>query len=514
MNRILGVGGLIAIAFGAAAAYGGGELTAFSWINWIGGGGALAVATVMSLTRLRGAGVPAFRGTLLRGVARIVLALIAAVGLERVAAASGVQFDWTFERRYELSEATTNALQSMCGELEADLFYERFDPRVRSSRQLLRTLASDGCLSFRERRLDEHPEEEDRYGIASSNTIVLRRNAPGQPERYELAERPSEGTVYEALFRLRDRHDTRILVARGAGEGDLELSSPTGYSGLAAALQTEGYEVHQFVSAATDAIPEDTDLLLWIAPERPLRSEALDALRGYLSRGGRLVAFLEPGHESGLETVLAEWGIEASAGVVVDPASGPVSGDAPGVNPLVYSYARRHPVARGLGAGRMTFFRGSCAFRLRKPEIEDKLNGIAFTSPRAWVSDDLGILDRRAEPEKPDDARESYFPLTATGAYTRDGASTRIAAFCDSELATNQNLRTLFNLDLVLNAIHWAAENEPDISLRAKVISVGAGEQFPIPVQNTLTMFQSLGLVIPELLLLVAATLWLRQRAS
>ena len=513
MNRILGVGGLIAIAFGAAAAYGGGELTPFSWINWIGGGVALAAAAVMSLTQLRGAGVPAFRGTLVRGVGRILLALFAAIGLERVAAASGVQFDWTFERRYELSEATTNALQSMCGELEADLFYDRFDPRIRSSRQLLRTLAKDGCLSFRERRLDEHPDEEDRFGIASSNTIVLRRNVPGQAERFELAERPSEGTVYEALFRLRDRHDTRILVARGAGEGNLELFSPTGYSGLAAALDTEGYEVHQFVSAAADAIPDDTDLLLWIAPERPLRPEALDALRAYLERGGRLVAFLEPGGASGLETVLAEWGLEAS-GIVVDPASGPVAGDAPGVNPLVYSYARTHPVARGLGSGRMTFFRGSCAFRLRKPQIEDKLNGIAFTSPRAWLSDDPGILDRRATPERPDGAREDYYPLTAAGAYTRNGATTRIVAFCDSELATNQNLRTLFNLDLVLNAVHWAAENEPDIALRAKVISVAAGEQFPIPVQNTLTMFQSLGLVIPEILLLIAATLWLRQRAS
>ena len=56
-------------------------------------------------------------------------------------------------------------------------------------------------------------------------------------------------------------------------------------------------------------------------------------------------------------------------------------------------------------------------------------------------------------------------------------------------------------------------EREPDIVLRPKV-GVSGSEQFPIPVQNTLTMYQSLGLVIPELLLLIGATLWLRQRTS
>jgi hypothetical protein len=38
--------------------------------------------------------------------------------------------------------------------------------------------------------------------------------------------------------------------------------------------------------------------------------------------------------------------------------------------------------------------------------------------------------------------------------------------------------------------------------------------QFPIPLQSTFTRFQSLGLLLPELLLIVAALVWARTRTA
>ena len=58
----------------------------------------------------------------------------------------------------------------------------------------------------------------------------------------------------------------------------------------------------------------------------------------------------------------------------------------------------------------------------------------------------------------------------------------------------------------------WALEREPEITLRPKT-SVGT-MQFPLPIANTLQMFQGLGMLLPELLLITAAVLWLRRRSA
>jgi hypothetical protein len=38
--------------------------------------------------------------------------------------------------------------------------------------------------------------------------------------------------------------------------------------------------------------------------------------------------------------------------------------------------------------------------------------------------------------------------------------------------------------------------------------------QFPIPIQNTFTRFQSLGLLLPELLLIAGVLVWVRTRSA
>jgi ABC-type uncharacterized transport system involved in gliding motility auxiliary subunit len=224
------------------------------------------------------------------------------------------------------------------------------------------------------------------------------------------------------------------------------------------------------------------------------------------------VAFIEPGRESGIEKLLADWGIRSPNSVLIDPASGPVDGDAPGVNPIAFNYTTSHPAARGLDSTRMTFFRGARSFELRKPQPGDKLAGVVFASPRSWLHPDLGVLASKGEPERPPGAAADYHPIAVAASYPREGGDARIVAFGDSDFASNRHLRTLYNLDLVLNSVHWALEREPDITLRPKS-SLGT-MQFPLPVANTLRMFQGLGLLLPELLLIAAAVIWLRRRSA
>lgn len=504
--------GVVMLAFGAMALSASSEATWFSQLNLIGGGLVLAGALAHSLLRARSASAPAFRRPTLILIGRVVLAIVAAIALERAAARSGVQFDWSFEGKYEVAEALQTALDDLCGNgsLSAGLYFDDQDPRIRSTRVLLRTLGKTSCLHFDERSLRDHPEDEDRYAIGSSNSVVLWLVRDGRTT-WETVERPTQGALFEALFRLRQLQSGTIYVARGTGEGDFRDVGETGYSGLTAALQTEGYVVKSFLSAATAEIPSDADLLLWVRPERPLVDAAIGALRRYLEGGGRLVAMLEPGSESGLETVLEEWGLGTIPGVVVDPSSGELEGVGRGLAPLAYNYSPSHPVARGLGPNRMTFFKGVGAFHLRKPQSGDKIRRVVFASGDSWIDPDVSVLRNPTGPRQPPDTRLDYWPLVVAGSYVRDTHETRIVAFGDADIASNHYLRALYNLDLVMNAVHWAAEQTPLLTIRPKE-GISGRMQFPLALQNTLTMYQSLGLLLPELLLIAAALLWARAR--
>jgi len=419
---------------------------------------------------------------------------------------SEARLDWTFERRYELAPATCQALLALPGPPRLTLYFENGDPRLRRTEQLLKEIARcrDG-VSVRSRALAQYPEDEDRFGIGSSNSVVLELDG-----RWGTIPRPTEGAIYEALMRLGGAQRGVVYVASGTGEGDVQRSDDLGYSGLAVALQTEGYSVRTLPTASIVEVPDDAAVVLVIAPERHWRSVGLDALRRYLERGGgSLIAMLEPCHESGIEALLAEFGMSSSDRLLIDPASGPVDGERAGVSPLTYNYGQ-HPTTRGLDANRMTFFRRARSFTLRKPQQNDKLETTVYASGQSWLSEDAcGPGPSSVTP--PEGARNDYYPLLVTGRYARGEAETRIAAFGDASFASNRDLRALYNLDLMMNTVHWAAERESAITIRPKS---GGVLQFPVPIQNSLQAFYGVGMAVPELLLLAGALIWLRRRSS
>jgi ABC-type uncharacterized transport system involved in gliding motility auxiliary subunit len=300
-------------------------------------------------------------------------------------------------------------------------------------------------------------------------------------------------------------------VSHGAGEGDLSDTRAGGFSGLGAALATEGYALREIVLAGASEIPDDAAALLVVAPRRPLRDSAVAAIARWLERGGRLVALLEPGVETGLEPVLERFGFALPDAVVVDPASGPVEGDAPGVNPIVFQYAQ-HPVVQGLDPGRMTFFlRARPVLPVRKPTPDAELRAVAFSSRRAWLAADVAAVQRGLAPQRPADADEDYRPLVSAGRFPGPAGEARIVVFGDADFASNRYLRALYNLDIVLNAVHWTAEREAAITLRPKTLTP---DQFPMTPQQSLRLLYGVGLVIPELCLIAAALAWARGRSG
>jgi hypothetical protein len=520
MGALAALGG-IALVFGLASHRVLEEWNPFNVANLAFGVAALAGALATGLRRWRATRHHADSGPILEAALMALALSWGAILVQLAAAVAGPHFDWTFERRYALAPATQELLAELTEPLTLTLYYSAGDPRRRATRLLLEEIARSRGDVTRERVLDDFSEEEDYYGIGSSNSVVLELGG-----EWELVERPSEGSLYEALSLLARPKQQIAYATVGAGEGNLERSDDSGFTGLRAALETEGYELRPLPTARIDQIPADADLVLVVAPQRRLSDTALSALRRYLdpalnpardpdlsgdvTRGGSLVAFLEPGVQSGVEEVLAEFGIRSADSLIVDPSSGAVAGDAPGLSLVAQSYSD-HPVARNLNRNRMTFFRRARSFTLWKPQPADRLQPIVFAGGDSWLSEAPLEVGHRSAPEPPLHVARDYQPIAVAGSYERGGRNTRIVAFGDSDFASNRYLRALYNLDLLVNAVHWAAERESAITLRPKA---GRLLQFPVPIQRSLNALYGIGLLVPELLVMAGAWVWLRRRSA
>ena len=84
-------------------------------------------------------------------------------------------------------------------------------------------------------------------------------------------------------------------------------------------------------------------------------------------------------------------------------------------------------------------------------------------------------------------------------------------AFGDADFASNRYLRSIYNLDLVMNAVNWATEQESGITLRPKIRDT---VQFPVPLNSSVQALYGVGLLLPEVLLIAGGITWLRRRSA
>lgn len=502
--RALTLIGFIALAFGLGARYATGQLGLFSQINLGLGILLLLGAGIHFLTSMGRATHATGRRILVRHFFAIFAALVLSVSIERGLALRATRFDLTPLRDFELAPATLTALKNLPGEIDVTLFYALGDPRIERTRLLLKTFAQHGPLRLHERDMNHAGDEMEQFELGSSNSVALEFGT-----RFETTTYPTEGTLLEALLALSTTRNHSIYIAAGDGEYDFKSTdSNNGFSGLAAALQNEGFRLHELLMASITEIPRDAALVIFASPQHTLRDTSVNALRDYLARGGRLLVLQDPGYASGLEPLLHEYGIEMPDGIVLDPTTGPVQGTAVGSNPIVTLYTK-HPITQGLNSRTATLFSVTRPIVARyKPDAEDHLVPLVFASERAWVTDQFTAARLGRTPEMPASTVVGGHALAVAGSYPRQGGEIRIVVFGDSDFASNQYLRALYNLDLVLNAVHWLTATESQITLRPKEITP---RQNPLTPQDTLKMFYGVGMLLPEILLACAALAWSRR---
>jgi ABC-type uncharacterized transport system involved in gliding motility auxiliary subunit len=221
-------------------------------------------------------------------------------------------------------------------------------------------------------------------------------------------------------------------------------------------------------------------------PEKDLLPASLEALRRYVKGAGKVMVMLEPpvqGDVDGVVGLLKEWNLEAGRDVVVDVSPmGQLFGTGP-FTPVVAQYPY-HEITKDFRV--MTAFHVTRSLQVGTGTLEGVTpQALLETSEASWAETDLTLKDAKMDEGKD---RQGPIALGAVATVAAPSAAPgpspapspspaeeaaprregRVAAFGDSDFASNALLGFQGNQDFFLNTVAWLAEDADLISIRPR----------------------------------------------
>ncbi|MBI2218294.1 MAG: GldG family protein [Candidatus Rokubacteria bacterium] len=441
-------------------------------------------------------------------VAASILLLLGAVGLvEAVSYRHNARFDLTEGKRHSLSPQTIKVLQELETDVNAVAFFRSDQPGKRVAEDLFKQYARYGGDRFTWKIVDpdREPGLARRYGVESYGTAVLETKA--KSEKVTDAE---EEKLTNGLVKVTREGKRVVYVLQGHGEHDLANTERPGFSEAKAAMERANYEVKPLVLAREGKIPAAAAVVIVSGPRTDLLRPEIDALDGFLDKGGKLLVMVDSGLAGNVQTgalrkLVGKYGIELGENLVIElNPVGRLFGATPDV-PIIQQY-ESHPITRDMG-GIMTAFPLSRTVDVAKtPPQGVSAQPLVRTSAQSWGETSAAEIKQGQVNPGPQDPKG---PLPVAAAATKD--KTRVVVYGTSSLAANQFLNFQGNRDLFLNTVSWLAEEEGQISIRPKET-----KQTPVflTAQQAQAAFLLPVVVLPGLVVVGGIVAVVRRRAS
>ncbi len=433
-----------------------------------------------------------------------VLALLGAINY--IAVKNTKRVDLTKNRRFSLSDQTLKVLADLQEQAKITYFLREEVPTAVRDRLTEYQAASD---KLKVEYVDpwKRPGVAREYEISSLPSLVIEYG--GKRERFTS---DSEQDITNALIKVTRTTTKTVCFVEGEGERDIDDGDPKGYSQAKAALEKSQYQTRKLFLLREKTVPADCSVLVIAGPTADLLAPGVEAIRDYVSKGGKLLLMLDPELESSrsqpdLEGLLEGWNITPGNDVVVDVSGvGELYGTGP-ITPMVMDYTH-HEITRDLKVV-SAFHEARSMTAGTATQAGVTVQDLVRTSPASWAESDLSLKepvkmdegkDRvgpislavaatitapetegdkpaateeaaegeeppatedapAAEGEKPGDAKEAEKPKKPEG---------RVVAVGDSDFASNTLLGFPGNRDLFLNMVAWLAQDTDLISIRPK----------------------------------------------
>ncbi len=434
----------------------------------------------------------------------LVIAII--VVLNFLAARYPKKFDLTRNQVHTLSDQTRKTIQGLNKELTLTLYSdfggkEKFKPILDNYKDLNPKVKLEWVNP------DKEPARVRAAGIRKANTLQI--NYDGKSASIEDV---TEEKLTNQVIKLTKNGRTLVCALQGHGERSLADTAAEGLNAFKKGLEAQSYEWKDVNLTQAPAVPAECTVVMTVSPLKAFFKEEIKALDTYLTGGGRLVLGIESSIAENdpmiaLHELLKAWGISIGKGIVIDPLSQiaslaivPIFSKDVAITKDFAQEPAYLPVVRPIDA--------------ISPPIEGMRNGWLLKSHAdSWAETDLqGVakgsvrFDRGADVKGP-------ISVGAYAAGKRAGSTaskeTRIVAIGSGQFANNQFSRYGVNLDLLLNSVAWAAEDESSISIRAKE---DEESKFDIDANQEAVIRWATIIIIPFLVALAGIVIWVRRK--
>ena len=468
------------------------------------------------------AGRQARFGTLAAASVVVVLAIIVAINY--LGTRHNHRWDLTAAKQFELSDQTKKVLHDLKEPVSALVFaqtndFQRYKDRLDEYQYQSKMVQTEYIDP------DKQPGAATKYDVRQPTVVFAYKG------RTEKANSDSEQDLTNALIKVVQGRQPKVYFTQGHGEKDISSSERGGFSSISAALKSDNFQVDSIVLAQQKEIPADADVIVVPGPRTDFFQPEIDMLRTYLGKGGKLLVMLDPVLKQDapkldqLTGLLKEWDIAADDDVVVDISGmGRLIGTDESV-PVAANYPP-HPINQN---GQFNLLTAYPLARSMSP-IEGGVNGrnaqsFVQTSKSSWGEKNLkGLMNREPAKQDPEDkagpvslAAATSAPAAAAPAPKTPAANgeapkapeTRVAAFGDSDFASNGALGITGNRDLFLNTVNWLAQQENLISIRARDPE---DRRITLTADQERRIFYLTVLIVPGLILLAGVQTWWRRR--
>jgi len=462
-----------------------------------------------------------------------VLALLAVVVMGNfIASRHFRRVPLTAENDWQLSSLTLQALRSVTNQVRVVVFYDRDEVLYSSVTALLKeyTLANP---RIRVEAVDPNhepskaelikaqfklaPNARDLVIVAAGAKVKFipqaelseydySRLMSGQSQEIKRKSFNGERLFTGAILSVCDPQTTRVYFLFGHGEHDPRVADQaSGYAKFAASLQENSLDTKLLVLTGTNEVPADCQLLVVPGPLTAFDAAEQEKLDKYLGQGGRLLLLLRQKSHTGLESLLARWGVEVGENLVVDEINSK-SGDY-----VVVGHFEAHPIVNPLGQANLLL-------QLVQPRSVDKRAGRVAAADAAQVVElvkttkgGVALSDPR-KGQLPAD-RTGEIPLMAAmekGSIKGVRGSARMVVAGDSLFLDNQMLDAAANRDFAWHAVNWLLD-------RPQLLG-GIGPRpvreysFTMTAGQMRTMNWILLAGIPGAIVILGMLVWLRRR--
>lgn len=378
-----------------------------------------------------------------------------------------IQFDFTSEKIFTLSEQSTKVLNNLKNPIKVMAFTNKAtEIKINDILEIYRIKSK--MFSYEIIDPSTNPIKAKEYNIQVNNTLIFFNG-----DKKEKITEINEEKITNTLIKITREQKKKIYFTQGHGEKLLTDNNKDGISTIKNELIKQSYEVEPLIILQKKQIPDDAFIVVLDGLQKNMMKEEELALEKYIEKGGRVFILIDPDDSKQIKDFVAKYNIIVRDDIVVDKFSKMMGGDF--LIPMIPNYPQ-HPITKGMRAA--TFFPLASSLDISSTGKNNILvEGLAFTSTDSWGETDRELLKKN---QSKLDEKDTKGPLSIGAVSTipsknneskkdeKKDKTAQVVVFGNSNFISNGNIGISGNMDLALNILNWLAEEEDLIAIKPK----------------------------------------------